>query len=161
MTKHSDDAVSAAAPVAAKAEPKQRVRGKPFSKGRSGNPVGKRPGTRHRVTVWAEELMSGDVEAVIAKVVRKAKAGDMFAAKMILDRIVPPRKGRAVLFPLPPIKTTGDVVSALAAVAAAMSDGQLSPAEALEVASVIELQRRAVETQEIEVRLHALEGRFS
>jgi hypothetical protein len=155
MTEPSD-----AANTAPNAAPKKKVRGKPFPKGRSGNPVGMRPGTRHRMTLLAEELMTDDVKAVIAKVVRKAKAGDMSAARMILDRIVPPRKGRAVLFPLPPIKTTGDVVSALAAITAAMSGGQLSPAEALEVSSVVELQRRAIETQEIEVRLHALEERL-
>jgi hypothetical protein len=59
------------------------------------------------------------------------------------------------------IKTTADVVSALAAVTAAMASGHLSPAEAVEVASVVELQRRAIETQEIEIRLHALEARFT
>jgi hypothetical protein len=42
-----------------------------------------------------------------------------------------------------------------------MAAGQLSPTEACEVAAVIELQRRAVETQELEARLHALEDRFT
>jgi hypothetical protein len=42
-----------------------------------------------------------------------------------------------------------------------MARGKLSPAEAVEIASVIELQRRAIETQELEVRLHALERKFT
>jgi hypothetical protein len=41
-----------------------------------------------------------------------------------------------------------------------MAAGRLSPSEAVELASVIELQRRAVESLELETRLHALEERF-
>ncbi|WP_375783032.1 MULTISPECIES: hypothetical protein [unclassified Bradyrhizobium] len=108
----------------------------------------------------AEALLSQDIEAVIGKVVSKAKRGDMQAARLILDRVMPPRRGRTVRFPLPKMETSADVVSALAAVAKAMAAGQLSPAEAVEVAGVIEMQRRAIETQQLETRLHALEDRF-
>jgi hypothetical protein len=155
MTNPSDDDANAARNAATK-----KVRGKPFPKGRSANPAGKRPGTRHRKTLWIEAMSEGDRAAIIDKVIKLAKAGDRVALRMVTDRIDPPRKGRAVRFPLAPIKTTGDVVAALAAITEAMSTGQLSPAEAAEVAGVVELQRRAIETQEIEVRLHALEERF-
>lgn len=104
--------------------------------------------------------MADDIEAVVAKVCKKAKAGDMTAAKMILDRISPPRKGRAAPFPLPAIVTAADVVAALAAVTAAMSAGKISPAEAVEIAGVVELARRAIETAEIEKRIAALEERM-
>ncbi|MCC8955282.1 hypothetical protein H8B02_18110 [Bradyrhizobium sp. Pear77] len=108
----------------------------------------------------AEALLSQDIESVIGKVVSKAKRGDMQAARLILDRIMPPSRGGAVRFPLPKLETPADVVSALATVTKAMAAGQLSPAEAVEVAGVVEMQRRAIETQELETRLHALEGRF-
>lgn len=113
------------------------------------------------MTVLAEQLLSSDIESVVAKVVKKAKAGDMAAARLILDRIVPQRRGRPVRFPLPPVKTPGDVVSALAAVTAAVAAGKLSPVEGVEVAGVVELQRRAIETAEIETRLKAIEQRMS
>lgn len=133
-----------------------------FQKGRSGNPAGKKKGTRSRKTVLIETLLANiDVAAILAKMEKKAKAGSETAAKLLLDRVAPVRRGSPVRFPLPSIKTTADVVSALAAVTAAMASGHLSPAEAVEVASVVELQRRAIETQEIEVRLHALEARFT
>jgi Family of unknown function (DUF5681) len=138
-----------------------RSKGGRFQKGqRSANPAGKRKGTRSRKTIWIEELMAGDIEAVVAKVCKKAKDGDMTAAKMILDRISPPRKGRAAPFALPAIVIAADVVAALAAVTAAMSAGKISPAEAVEIAAVIETARRAIETQDVETRLHALEERF-
>jgi len=62
------DAANAAPNAAAK-----KVRGKPFPKGRSANPAGKRPGTRHRKTLWIEAMSEGDREAIIAKVLKLAR----------------------------------------------------------------------------------------
>jgi hypothetical protein len=82
---------------------------------------------------------------VVTKVVKKAKAGDMAAARLVLERVAAGARGpRRAVFCCRRSKTTGDVVSALAAVTAAVSDGQLSPDEACEVAAVVELQRRAI-----------------
>jgi hypothetical protein len=133
-----------------------KARGRPFARGNPGKP----PGARHKTTLAIESLLDGEAEKLTRKAIKLALAGDSTALRLCLERIAPVRRGRPVRFPLPPVKTSGDVVSALAAVVGAMSDGQLSPAEACEVASVVELQRRAVETQELEARLHALEERF-
>lgn len=138
----------------------KKVRGKPFVKGKSGNPAGLKPGTRHRKTLMLEHMSDDDRAAIVAKIIRQAKRGDRPSQKMIVDRIEPPRKGRAAPFPLPPIKTTGDVVAALEAITTAMAAGQLSPAEAVEISAVVELQRRAIETAEIETRLKAIEQRM-
>jgi hypothetical protein len=154
----TDDAPDDGAP-APPAKSRSKAGGR-YQKGKSGNPSGKRKGTRNRRTLLIEAMTDGDREAIIAKVLKLARAGDGAALKLVLDRIEPVRKGRAVRFPLPAIKTVGDVVAALAAIAAAMAAGLLSPAEALEVANVVELSRRALETQEIEARLHVLEGKF-
>jgi hypothetical protein len=132
-----------------------------FQKGqRSANPAGRKRGARNRRTLFLEAMTDGEREDIVAKIIRQAKRGDRASQKLIVDRIEPPRKGRAAPFPLPAIKTTGDVVTALEAVTAAMSAGQLSPTEAVEVAGVIELARRAIEMQDVEARLHALEDRF-
>jgi hypothetical protein len=105
-------------------------------------------------------MSQDDRGAIVGKIIRQARNGCRTSQRMIQDRIEPPRKGAPVKFPPPVIKTTADVVAALAAITAAMAAGLLSPAEALEVAGVVELSRRAIETQEIETRLHALEGKF-
>jgi Family of unknown function (DUF5681) len=145
--------------MAANAAPKQRRRGRgrPFPVGQSGNPKGKAPGTRHHITRLAERLMEDDVEAVVAKVVRAAKGGDMAAARLILDRVAPPRRGRAVEIALPDVNTPGGVTIALAAVIKAMADGMISTDEAAAVAAVIETQRRAIETEQLQERLLAIE----
>jgi Family of unknown function (DUF5681) len=137
-----------------------KQRGRPFAKGQSGNPRGKPPGTRHAITVLAEELMAGDAEGVVRKVIEAAMAGDMTAARLILDRIAPPRRGRPVAIDLPAVTNTVAVTSALGAVIAGLGDGILTPDEAVAVCAVIETQRRAIETVELEVRLRAIEERM-
>ncbi len=79
--------------------PKQR--GRPFPKGRSGNPQGRPPGARNAATVIAEQLLDGEAEALTRKAIDKAEEGDMTALRLCLDRVVPPRRERPVLFPLP------------------------------------------------------------
>jgi len=130
-----------------------------FRPGHSGNPAGKPPGTRHRVTVLAEKLMADDAESVVRAVIGAAQSGDMTAARLILDRIAPLRKGRPVPLPLPTVETAADVMAALGVTVAAMADGEISPDEAAVVAGVLEIKRRAIETVEIERRIAALEER--
>jgi hypothetical protein len=131
------------------------TRGRPFARGNAGRPKG----ARNRTTLAVEALLDGEADRLTRKAIKLALAGDSTALRLCMDRIAPLRRGRAVRFPLPPIKTTANVVDALAAVSKAMAAGQLSPAEAVEVAAVIELQRKAIETAELETRLARLEER--
>ncbi len=70
-------------------------RGRPFSKGRSGNPGGKPRGARHRTTLAAEALLDDEAEALTRKVVEMALAVDSTAMRLCLDRILPSR-GRCI-----------------------------------------------------------------
>lgn len=134
-----------------------KQRGKPFPKGTSGSPAGKPKGARSRSTILAEKLMETDAEDVVRAVITAAKAGDMTAARLVLDRIAPARKGRAVRFTLPPVETPSDVVTALGAVVRAVAAGELTTDEAAAVAALLEAKRKALETVEMERRLAALE----
>ena len=130
-----------------------------FGPGNCANPAGKPKGTRHRVTLMAEKLMDGAAEDVVNAVVSRAKDGDMVAAKLVLDRIAPVRKGRPVSLPLPPVETAAGVLAALGATVTAMADGDITPDEAATVAGILEVKRRAIETAELEARIAALEER--
>jgi ethanolamine utilization microcompartment shell protein EutS len=141
---------------AANSAPNQR--GRPFPKGQSGNPAGKPKGARHRLTVLAEKLMADDAEAVTRAVIAAAKSGDMQAARLILDRIAPTRKGRPVALELPSVETAADVLKALGVLVAETASGTITPEEAVMIASVFETKRKAIETVDIERRLAALEG---
>jgi hypothetical protein len=130
-----------------------------FEKGQSGNPLGRPPGARNRATVMAEELLEGEAEAITRTVIEKAKAGDMTALRICLDRFAPPRKERAIAFNLPPLATTSDALTAIAALAAATAEGDLTPSEAGEMFKLIEGYARTLEVATLEQRVAALEGK--
>lgn len=141
--------------MAANAAGKQR--GKPFAPGKSGNPKGKARGCRARATILGEKILQDDAEAIVQAVVNAAKNGDMQAARLCVERLIPPRRSRPVVFPLPALSTADDIGAAFSAVIAAMARGELTPDEASAVGAVIELRRKAIETSELEKRIAALE----
>jgi Family of unknown function (DUF5681) len=128
-----------------------------FQKGKSGNPAGKPRGARHRTTVLAEKLMANDITAIVQQVIASAKGGDTAAARMVLDRIVPPTRSRPVQFKLPTLTTAADLVAALGAILAAVAAGELTPDEGASVAVLIESKRKAIEIVDLETRVSALE----
>lgn len=137
------------------AEPIQS--GKPFTKGVSGNPAGKPKGARHRTTLAIEALLDGEAEALTRTAIEAAKAGDMTALRLCMDRIAPPPKGRRVWLDLPQVETAADVTKAISAALSAVADGSITIDEGAQIAGLVEIQRRAIETQELEQRLSALE----
>jgi hypothetical protein len=137
-----------------------KQRGKPFPKGRSGNPRGKPKGARHKTTLLAEKLMQDDAENIVNAVLTAARSGDMTAARIVLDRIAPARRDNPVAFALPKIKRPADAVAASAAILSAVADGRLTPGEALEVSKLIEGFVKALEVAELEQRLNELEERM-
>lgn len=130
------------------------TRGRPFEKGNPGRPRG----ARHKSTVLAEKLMADDVEGVVKAVIDAARTGDMAAARIVLDRLVPVRKGRPVEIELPEVKTAADVLAAMAAVLDHVAEGEITPDEGATVAGILEVKRRTLETVDLEERIAALEN---
>jgi uncharacterized protein DUF5681 len=137
---------------------KRRGPGRPFEKGASGNPAGGRRGSRPRVLVALDALGEGRAEEIITAIADRAAQGDTAAAALILSRVWPQRKGRPTPLPLPAVRTAADTTAALGAVVAAVAEGTLTPDEAQSVSAVLEVQRKAIETQELERRIVALEA---
>jgi uncharacterized protein DUF5681 len=128
-----------------------------FQPGQSGNPRGKPPGTRSKALRELDRLGAEGAEAVLRAVLTAAQNGDIAAATLILKRCWPEAKGRPVRLTLPPIRTAADTLVAAATVVMEVSKGAISPEEGQAVASIIEVQRRAIETTELAARLEALE----
>ena len=80
-----------------------------FKPGQSGNPAGRPKGARHASTLAIEALLDGEGEAITRKAIEAAKAGDMVAIRLVLDRICPPRKSRPIHIELPAISDAGVV----------------------------------------------------
>ena len=104
-----------------------------------------------------DQLAGADAADVLHAIVAKAKDGDPRCAELVLSRIWPQRKGRAVSFDVPVLETTTDLAMALGAIATAVGAGELTPAEGHSVAAVLEMQRRAIELVYLEARLAKLE----
>jgi hypothetical protein len=128
-----------------------------FQPGQSGNPAGKPPGTRSKVLAELDRLGAEGAQKVLAAVLDAAQKGDMAAANIILKRCWPEFRGRPLRLELPGITNPTDVVTASAAVVAAVAEGRISPEEGQAVSAVIEIQRRAIETAELAARIEALE----
>jgi hypothetical protein len=132
-------------------------RGRPFE---TGNKLGRgRPaGSRNRASQW-QDTLEEDGDAIIKTCLRLAKAGDPPAMKLAIERLIPVRRDRRVEFNLPQIATTSDLSDALDAVLTAVAAGTLTPSEGETIARILEIRRETMETEELEKRLSALEGR--
>jgi hypothetical protein len=145
--------------MAENSDEKQRRRGpgRPFEPGRSGNPAGKPKGTRHQITLLAEQLLDGEAEGLVRKAVELALSGDVAALRLLLERILPPRRDRPVRFALPPISTPHEAVAAHAALVSAVAAGELTPSDASELSGLIANVVKAIEATELEQRVYELE----
>ena len=135
--------------------PKQGSR---WKAGQSGNPAGRPKGARHAALLALDAIGAEGANEVMAAVVTAAKAGDMRAADILLRRLWPERKGRPAPLDLPPLTSASATAEAVAAVAAAVASGDLSPEEGQAVAAVVETHRKAMETADLAARVAALEA---
>jgi hypothetical protein len=136
------------------------ARGRPFERGRSGNPSGRPKGHRNKATLAMEALLDGDAPALTRKAIERALEGDMVAMRLCLDRMLPPRRDRPVTFALPKIESAKDVPAAAAAILEACADGMLSPGEAAEIMNLLSTYARTLADTEIEARIAALKERM-
>jgi len=137
----------------------EKQRGRPFQKGRSGNPGGRPRGARNAATVIAEELLDGEAAIITRKAIDLAKEGNVVALRLCLDRLLPPRHDRPLNFKIPALDSADDASKAMAAITTGVASGELTPAEAGELSRVVEAYVKALEVTEIERRLKALEDR--
>ena len=65
-----------------------------FMRGSSGNPAGRPPGSRNHATLLAEQLFDGASGALANKAVQLALEGNIVALRLVLGRIIAPRRHR-------------------------------------------------------------------
>jgi hypothetical protein len=140
--------------------PKRRQggKGRPYPKGLSGNPAGKRPGTRNRATIIAEEMLDCETRPLLRGAIEDAREGDRVMRRFCIARILPPRRERPVRFALPPIDSAADLHRAMAALLEAVARGEVTVGEAYELAQTVDIFIRAIDAAEVERRLQRLEA---
>jgi hypothetical protein len=112
-----------------------------------------------RASIAAEALLDGEAEGLTRKAVEMALAGDTVALRLCLERILPPRRERPVRFSLPALQSPADAAAAMAAIAAAVANGSLTPSEAGELSKLVDAYVKALETSDFDQRLRAIEAR--
>ena len=142
-------------------KPPGRARGRPFERGRSGNPAGRRTGSRDKTSQAAAALLAGELEALTRKAVELALGGDPTAMRLCIERVLPACREGVVNFALPPIESAADIAAAMKAVTSALADGAITPGEAATIAAVADTFVRAIETSDFDRRLQLMEDDFA
>ena len=122
--------------------------------GQTGNPKGRPPGQSEITRLRAS--LAGDVPEILAGLVTAAKGGDIQAARLILERVLPPIKAieQAVALPLP---EDGTLTSQGRAVLSAVASGELAPSQGAALLGAIGALARVTEIDELAARITALE----
>ena len=126
-----------------------------WQKGQSGNPKGKPAGSGELQRLRAS--IAGDVPDILTGLVNAAKGGDVQAARLILERVLPPVKPieQAVELQLP----DGDTLTAQGrAVLSAVAMGDLAPAQGAQLLAAIGSLARVTEIDELTQRIDKLEA---
>ncbi len=111
-----------------------------FMPGCSGNPAGKKPGTLNYATIILRRLREDGANAAVDELIAKARKGNLAAIRILLDRIDPKPRGRAVEFEF---DEAMDLGRACRKVVKRMSTGDITPSEGGQIIREIERTQRA------------------
>ena len=123
--------------------------------GQTGNLKGRPPGQSEITRLRAS--LAGDVPDILAGLVMAAKGGDVQAARLILERILPPIKAieQAVELQLP---NGGTLTAKASAVLSAAAAGNLAPGQAAQLIAALGTLAKINEVDELAARITALEA---
>jgi hypothetical protein len=127
----------------------------PFQKGRSGNPKGRPKGIQTQAKL--RKAIEAHVPAIIDAMVEKARAGDVGAAKLLVDRVIPALRPTDQPAPVP-LPHEGLAQSGQA-ILVALGAGELTPQQGAALLGALSTLARVVETDELVQRVAALEGK--
>src|SRR5436309_657522 len=92
-----------------------------FKPGKSGNPRGRPKGALNKTTMLAKELLDGEAEQLVRKLIDKAVGGNVYALRLAIERLIPITRERSLNFSRPTAHTAAQITDALQAVLDAVS----------------------------------------
>lgn len=126
-----------------------------FKPGQSGNPAGKPRGAVSERT----KLLRDATPELLRKTIELAKTGDIRAIEVILDRTVPRLKTAAEPVNMAGLPPDATLTQRANAVADSILAGRLDPVVGSQLLTALAGVARIIETDELEARIAALEGR--
>lgn len=123
--------------------------------GQSGNPKGRPPGTSdvQKLRAAIADKVPGILDAMLAR----ALDGDVGAARVLLERTVPPLK--AVEPPQPLTLPDGSLTEQGRAILAAVASAELAPSQGAALLGALGTLARVAEIDELAARVAALENK--
>jgi hypothetical protein len=128
--------------------------------GVSGNPGGRPVGSRHKVTILAEQLLHGQAEALVNKVVEQALEGDSQCLRVCIERLLPVCKELPLNLAIPKAETAEQLPGMIASIVEHVMLGKILPSEGKELCGLVDSHRRSLELNDLETRLAALEAKI-
>ena len=123
--------------------------------GQSGNPQGKPRGSGEVAKLRLS--IAKHIPAIVKKLVERAKEGDSAAARLLLERVLPPVKAAEQAAPID--LPAGSLTDQGRAVLAAAGTGELAPGQAAQLLAGLGSLAKLVETDELAARIAALESK--
>lgn len=123
--------------------------------GQSGNPRGRPPGAGQLAQLRAS--IAGDVPGIIKALTTAALGGDTQAARILLERCLPPIKPIEQATPLT-LPTSASLSDQGRAVLVAVAAGEIAPGQGAALIGALGTLAKIHEVDELERRIAALEG---
>lgn len=124
--------------------------------GESGNPAGRKPGTGEVAKLRAG--IAKEIPAILKNLKTAALAGDVGAARLLLERVIAPLKASEEAAP---VALTGDTLTEQGkSVIAAVAAGELAPSQAASLLASLGTLAKLEEADELKRRIEALEQRY-
>lgn len=135
-------------------EPKKKRVGR-WKAGESGNPAGRSPGSGQLQKL--RNAIAEDVPAILTSLIDAAKGGNINAARLILERVLPPLKAieQPVALQLP----EGTLTAKAGALLDAAALSELTPAQAAQLIAAVGTIGKIAEFDELNARITILEQR--
>lgn len=103
--------------------------------------------------------MQGELDNICRRLIEEALEGNIQAMRLILDRILPPRKDRSIEINVPTLKTPDDALKAISVISQAIGSGDITPCEGESLSRIIDIFVKAINTYNLEKRLNELEAK--
>lgn len=130
-----------------------------FKPGQSGNPAGRKPGTKTARTRITEALAS-DLPGLLETTKQAALGGDMVAMRLLLERALPVNKQACALLDLPAMQEATDLTGKATAVLDAIASGEVPPDVGAQLVTAITGAARVAELDALTARLDDMEERM-